>query len=184
MSSNQKFSISASNRYALALFELAQEELQLDRIEKEAEEFRKLINKNHDINFLVKNPLIGKKEQATSIKKILQISDFSKLFQNFIQLIANKRRLFFIEKILDSFENLKINKKGEIKANLISSKELSGKELDNFKKELAMSLKSKIIFKYKYDPSLLGGLIVQIGSVMVDTSLKGKLRRLKETMRS
>ena len=184
MSSNQKFSISASNRYALALFELAQEESQLDRIEKEAEEFRKLINKNHDINFLVKNPLIGKKEQATSIKKILQISDFSKLFQNFIELIANKRRLFFIEKILDSFEDLKINKKGEIKANLISSKELSGKELDNFKKELAMSLKSKMIFKYKYDPSLLGGLIVQIGSIMVDTSLKGKLRRLKEAMRS
>ena len=184
MSSNQKFSISASDRYALALFELAQEESQLDKIEKEAEEFRKLINKNHDINFLVKNPLIGKKEQVTSIKKILQISDFSKLFQNFIELIANKRRLFFIEKILDSFENLKINKKGEIKANLISSKELSGKELDNFKKELATSLKSKMIFKYKYDPSLLGGLIVQIGSVMVDTSLKGKLRRLKEAMRS
>ena len=184
MSSNQKFSISASDRYALALFELAQEESQLDKIEKEAEEFRKLINKNHDINFLVKNPLIGKKEQVTSIKKILQISDFSKLFQNFIELIANKRRLFFIEKILDSFENLKINKKGEIKANLISSKELSGKELDNFKKELATSLKLKMIFKYKYDPSLLGGLIVQIGSIMVDTSLKGKLRRLKEAMRS
>ena len=112
MSSNKKFSISASDRYALALFELAQEESQLDKIEKEAEEFRKLINKNHDINFLVKNPLIGKKEQVTSIKKILQISDFSKLFQNFIELIANKRRLFFIEKILDSFEDLKINKKG------------------------------------------------------------------------
>ena len=79
---------------------------------------------------------------------------------------------------------MKINKKGEIKANLISSKELSGKELDDFKKDLATSLKSKMIFKYKYDPSLLGGLIVQIGSVMVDTSLKGKLRRLKETMGS
>ena len=184
MSSNKKFSISASDRYALALFELAQEESQLDKIEKEAEEFRKLINKNHDINFLVKNPLIGKKEQVTSIKKILQISDFSKLFQNFIELITNKRRLFFIEKILDSFENLKISKKGEIKANLISSKELSGKELNDFKKELATSLKSKMILNYKYDPSLLGGLIVQIGSIMVDTSLKGKLRRLKETMRN
>ena len=184
MSSNQKFSISASDRYALALFELAQEESQLDRIEKEAEEFRKLIQKNDDINFLVKNPLIGKKEQVTSIKKILQISDFSKLFQNFIELITNKRRLFFIEKILDSFENLKINKKGEIKANLISSKELSGKELDDFKKDLATSLKSKMIFQYKHDPSLIGGLIIQIGSIMVDTSLKGKLRRLKETMRS
>ena len=143
MSSNKKFSISASDRYALALFELAQEESQLDKIEKEAEEFRKLINKNHDINFLVKNPLIGKKEQATSIKKILQISDFSKLFQNFIQLIANKRRLFFIEKILDSFENLKISKKGEIKANLISSKELSGKELDNFKKDTIIKKTNK-----------------------------------------
>ena len=184
MSSNQKFSISASGRYALALFELAQEESQLDRIEKEAEEFKKLIKKNDDINFLVKNPLIGKKEQVTSIKKILQISNFSILFQNFIELITEKRRLFFIEKILDSFENLKISKKGEIKANLISSKELSGKELNDFKKELATSLKSKMIFNYKYDPSLLGGLIVQIGSIMIDTSLKGKLRRLKETMRS
>ena len=184
MSSNQKFSISASDRYALALFELAQEESQLDRIEKEAEEFKKLIKKNDDINFLVKNPLIGKKEQVTSIKKILQISNFSRLFQNFIELITEKRRLFFIEKILDSFENLKISKKGEIKADLISSKELSGKELNDFKKELATSSKSKMIFNYKYDPSLLGGLIVQIGSIMVDTSLKGKLRRLKETMRS
>ena len=184
MSSNQKFSISASDRYALALFELAQEEAQLDRIEKEAEEFRKLVKNNADINFLVKNPLIGKEEQVKIIKKILQISDFSKLFQNFIELITNKRRLFFIEKILDSFENLKINKKGEIKANLISSKELSGKELDDFKKDLATSLKSKMIFQYKHDPSLIGGLIIQIGSIMVDTSLKGKLRRLKETMRS
>ena len=183
MSSNQKFSIAASDRYALALFQLAKEESQLNIIENEVEEFQKILKESDDLGFLVKNPLINKNEQILAIKQILKISNFSKIFQNFIMLITSKRRLFFIEKILDSFENLKIKAKGELKAKLISSKKLSNIELDNFQGELSKNLKSKVKFTYKYDPSLIGGLIIQVGSMMIDTSLKSKLIRLKETMK-
>ena len=92
------------------------------------------------------------------------------------------RTSFFIEKIIDSFLRLSSKKRGEVKASLISSKELSEAELDNISKELSSLTSSTIKFNYKVDKELIGGLKLQLGSFMIDTSIKNKLNKYKQAM--
>ena len=96
--------------------------------------------------------------------------------------MTTKNRLFYLDKIIESFLNLTSNNKGELKASLISSKKLSIEEQDKIKNELSKDFKSQLNINYKYDPSLIAGLIIQIGSVMIDTSIKTKLKRLEKNM--
>ena len=96
--------------------------------------------------------------------------------------ITTKNRLFFLGKIIDSFLNIISINKGELKAKLVSSKQLSKKELENIQNELSKDFKSPINIDYKYDPDLIGGLIIQIGSVMIDTSIKTKLKKIEQNM--
>ena len=89
---------------------------------------------------------------------------------------------FYIEKILEGFVDTCSKKRGEVKAELVSSKELSGKEISEIKDDLSKNFSSKIKLNYKYDKSLIGGLVVQVGSIMVDTSIKNKLQQVKNRM--
>ena len=95
--------------------------------------------------------------------------------KKFLGFVASKNRLFFLSKIIDSFLNLVSKHKGELKAKLISSKKLSKEEQNKIQDELSKDFKSKLSIDYEYDPSLIAGLIIQVGSVMVDTSTKTKL---------
>ena len=90
--------------------------------------------------------------------------------------------LFFLEKIINSFSNLLSKNKGELKAKLTSSKELSLEEQKKIQNELSKDFKSQLKIDYKYDPSLIGGLVIQVGSVMIDTSIKNKLKKLEKSM--
>ena len=87
-----------------------------------------------------------------------------------------------MDQIIDSFLNIISINKGELKAKLVSSKQLSQKELENIQSELSKDFKSPIKVDYKYDPNLIAGLIIQVGSVMVDTSIKSKLKQLEKNM--
>ena len=102
--------------------------------------------------------------------------------KNFMFLLVEKRRIFFVEKIIDSFLRLCSKKRGEIKAFLISSKKLSSSELENISKELSLSMGSIIKFDYKVDNDLIGGLKLQLGSFMIDTSIKNKLKKYEQQM--
>ena len=97
-------------------------------------------------------------------------------------LLVEKRRIFFVKKISESFLKLCSKKRGEIKASLISSKELSTTELDEISKDLSKSMGSTIKFDYKVDKELIGGLKLQLGSFMIDTSIKNKLNKYKQEM--
>ena len=90
--------------------------------------------------------------------------------------------MFFLEKILNNFLQLTSKNRGELKAKLSSSKELSQIEIENIQKQLSENLTSKIILDYKYDPTLIGGLIIQVGSIMIDTSIKNRLNQLEKSM--
>ena len=110
---------------------------------------------------------------------------FMKQFENlknFFLLLIKKRRIFFVIKIIDCFLGLCAKKRGEIKASLISSKELSSLELENISKELSLSMESTIKFDYKVDKNLIGGLKLQLGSFMIDTSIKNKLKKYEQRM--
>ena len=96
--------------------------------------------------------------------------------------MIEKRRIFFVIKILESFLKLSMKKRGEIKASLISSKELSKFELENISKDLSSTMGSTIKFDYKTDKELIGGLKLQLGSFMIDTSIKSKLKKIEQAM--
>ena len=108
--------------------------------------------------------------------------NFAKNLINFFFLLIEKRRIFFVSKILDSYLRLCLKKRGEIKASLISSKELTETELESISKDLSLSMGSTIKFNYKIDKELIGGLKLQLGSFMIDTSIKSKLKKIEQKM--
>ena len=182
MSTNKSFSTEASERYSRALFEVANESKELDKIEKDIKNFQSLLNSSFEIKNFIQNPTQSINTQNSVIKILTEKLGFSKNLKNFFLLLVAKRRIFFVKKITESFLKLCSKKRGEIKASLISSKELSPNELDQISKDLSKSMGSTLKIDYKVDKELIGGLKLQLGSFMIDTSLKNKLKKYKLAM--
>ena len=182
MSSNKSFSTETSERYSRALFEVAKEFGELEKVEGDIKNFNSLIKNSSEINNFIHNPTQSVENQNSFIDLLSEKLSFSKNLKNFFLLLIEKRRIFFVEKIIDSFLKLCAQKRGEVKASLISSKELSETELENISKELSSSTSSTIKFNYKVDKELIGGLKLQLGSFMIDTSIINKLNKYKQKM--
>ena len=182
MSSKSIFSNSTSKSYAIALYELSKENSELDKVEDEMKKLNKLLDSSADFKEMILSPIVAKDDKKNVIFKIADQNDFSETFKKFLGFIAIKNRLFFLGKIIESFLNLVSNNKGELKAKLVSSKKLSIEEQKKIQSELSKDFKSLLNIDYKYDPDLIAGLIIQVGSVMVDTSIKTKLKKLEKNM--
>jgi len=180
MSTNKSFSTETSERYARALFEVASETKELDKIEDDVKNFMTLFNDSFEIKNFIQNPTKSTEIQNKIINLISDKLSFTKNLKNFFLLLIKKRRIFFIGKILISFLKLCSQKRGEIKASLISSKELSKVEIDEISEDFSKSIGSKIKFDYKVDKDLIGGLKLQLGSYMIDTSIKNKLKKIEQ----
>ena len=182
MSKKQSFSDTSAGRYSLALYELAEEANALDEIEKHSSSIIKLISSSDEFNSLIKDPTNQKEDQLNVILKISENYKLNNLLTKFLSFLISKRRLLYVEKILKNFIETCSKKRGEIKAELTAAKELTENEINSIKEDLTKSFSSKIKLNYKYDPSLIGGLIVQVGSTMVDTSIKNKLQQIENRM--
>ncbi len=182
MSKNKGFSNTSANRYSLALYELASESNSLNSIEENSFAFLDLISKNKDFNNFIKDPTVNKSTLINVINKICDNSKLEILFKNFLCFLITKRRFFFIEKIMLSFIEICSEKRGELKAEIRTAKELTKDEINKIIIELSDNFKSKIKLNYKYDQSLIGGLVVQVGSTMIDTSIKNKLQQIENRM--
>ena len=182
MSSKSTFSNSTSKSYALALYELAKENSELNKVEDGMNGIKVLLNESSDFKEMILNPTVTKEEKNKVITKMVAQYSFCQSLKKFLCFLTIKNRLFFLNQIIDSFLNLVSSSKGELKAKLLSSKELSKAELEKIRSELSKDFQSPIKIDYKYDPNLIGGLIIQVGSVMVDTSIKTKLGQLQKNM--
>ena len=182
MSKDTGFSITSSERYSLALYELSNESNLLPKIEEQCLSILGLINSSEDFKNLLKNPITKKDDLFRIITSISENYKFETLLKNFLNFLIQKRRFFFLEKILLSFIEICSKKRGELKAELKSAKELSDDEINKITEELSKNFKSKIKLNYKYDKSLIGGLVIQVGSTMVDTSIKNKLQQIENRM--
>ena len=182
LSNNKGFSSTSANRYSLALYELANETNTIVQCEENSLAFLNLINNNKDFDKFIKDPTIKKDILMNVINKISENSKLDILFKNFLVFLITKRRFFFVENILNKFNEICSEKRGELKAKIKSAKELSQIEIDNITEELSKNFKSKIKLDYKYDQSLIGGLVVQVGSTMIDTSIKNKLQLIENSM--
>ena len=182
MSTNTSFSTEASERYARALYEVGKDSSDLEKIEIDVKKFKSLYDNNIEIKNFIHNPTHVIEIQNKTLNIVSEQLSFSKNLRNFFLLLIRKRRIFFIKKIIDSFLRLCLKNRGEIKASLISSKELSPEELEKISKELSSSMGSTIKFDYKVDGGLIGGLKLQLGSFMIDTSIKNKLKKYEQRM--
>ena len=182
MSAKSTFSNSTSKSYATALYELAKENSELSNTEDGMNGLKKLLNDNSDFKEMISSPTVGKVEKKKVMFEIADQYNFSQTLKKFLGFMIIKNRLFFLDQIIDSFLNIISINKGELKAKLVSSKQLSKKELENIQSELSKDFKSPIKVDYKYDPNLIAGLIIQVGSVMVDTSIQNKLKQLEKNM--
>ena len=159
MSKNKGFSETSAGRYSLALYELATEANVLEEIEIHTTSIINLISSSKDFKSLIKDPTNNKEDQLNALNKI---SEQYKFLKSFVETCSIKR--------------------GELKAELTSAKDLTENEINSIKEELTKNFSSKIKLNYKHDTSLIGGLIVQVGSTMVDTSIKNKLQQIENRM--
>ena len=182
MSKNKGFSITSAQRYSLALYELASENNVLSQVEDQSLSILNLISSSKDFSNLIKDPTNNQDDLLKVIGDISDNNKFESLLKNFLSFLINKRRFFYVEQILNSFIETCSKKRGELKAELKSAKELSSDEISKITDELTKNFSSKIKLNYKHDESLIGGLVVQVGSTMVDTSIKNKLQQIETRM--
>ena len=182
LSKDTGFSITSAERYSLALFELSEENNLLSQIEDQSSSILNLIDQSEDFSNLIKDPTTSQEDLLKVINTISENNKFESLFKNFLSFLIQKRRFFFIERILKSFIEICSRKRGELKAELKSAKELSNEEIAKITEELTKNFSSKIKLNYKHDESLIGGLVVQVGSTMVDNSIKNKLQQIENRM--
>ena len=182
MSTNKSFSTETSERYSRALFEVSRDSDDLDKVENDIKNFKLIYDKNLEVRNFIKDPSQIITEQNKLVNLISDKLNFSKNVQKFLLLLIEKRRIFFVNKIIESFLRLCSQKRGEIKASLISSKELSQTELNEISTDLSKSMGSTLKFDYKVDKELIGGLKLQLGSIMIDTSIRNKLKKYEQAM--
>lgn len=174
---------SMAGRYAAALFELAKEERQLPRVEADLKAFQAMLDDSADLRRLVRSPVIAAEDQARAIDAILAKAGVSGLTANFFKLIARNRRLFAVADMMRGFRGLLTRERGEVSADVASAHPLTSEQLNALKDALRVQVGKDVQVNTRVDPSLLGGLVVKVGSRMIDSSLRTKLNNLKVAMK-
>ena len=182
MSDKNRFSDSSAKSYSQALYELAFEEKNLNDVEKNVISLLRLISQSEDFNSLIKDPTNKQENQLNVINIIFEKFNLNNLLKKFLNFLVIKRRFFYVEKILKDFIMICSKSRGEISAKLTVAKELSENQINKIKNDLSQDFGSDVKLNYNYDPGLIGGLIMQIESVMIDTSIKNKLQKIENKM--
>lgn len=172
-----------AGRYASALFELAQEARAVDEIGRDLDRFDTMISESPDLARLVRNPVFTADEQARAIGAILDRSGIAGLAGNFIRLVATNRRLFALPQMIRAYRELVAKAKGIVRAEVTLAASPSEAVMDDIRTALKDLAKSDVAMDVRVDPSLIGGLIVKMGSRMVDASVRTKLNSIRLSLR-
>jgi F-type H+-transporting ATPase subunit delta len=167
-----------AERYATALFELAEVDKTLDGIAGELQQLDAMIRSSSELDRLIRSPVISRDDQRRAMDSILDKAGSSDLTRRFVGLVAHNRRLFALPNIIAAFAKRLALKRGETTAEVTSARPLSKEQLAAVTTALKKAVGTQVVLSTRTDPSLLGGLVVKVGSRMVDSSLKTKLLRL------
>jgi len=174
---------SVAGRYASALFDLAREQGQLTQVEADVGAVQKLLDESADLRQLVRSPVIAADEQRKALLAVLAKAGVGGLVSNFLGLVARNRRLFATPDMLKAFRAIAARHRGEVAAEVASAQPLSEAQLTQIKDTLRVQVGKDVRLATRVDPALLGGLVVKIGSRMIDSSLRTKLNSLKTLMK-
>ena len=168
-----------AGRYASALFEVAQEAGATDAIAGDLDRFGELVEASPDLARLVRNPIFTAEEQERAVGAVLARIGVSPLTSNFIRLVASKRRLFALPDMIRAYRRLVSDAKGIVQAQVVVAERPSDAVMNDITAALREVAKAEVAVDVKVDPSLIGGLIVKIGSRMVDASVRTKLNSIR-----
>lgn len=171
-----------AGRYASALFDLATESSKVADIESDLGKFQKLLDESADLKNMVRSPVISADDQTRALGAVLDKFQIGGLTANFLKLIASNRRLFAVQDMIKAYRARAAKARGEITAEVTSAVVLTDAQITALKATLKDSAGKDVSLNARIDPSLLGGLVVKIGSRMIDSSLKTKLQNLKVTL--
>jgi F-type H+-transporting ATPase subunit delta len=172
-----------AGRYANALFELAQEQKAIDAVSADLASLRKALETSPDLARLVKSPVFSAEDHAKALKAILAKMGAGALTTKFVLLLAEKRRLFILTGVIKAYESQVAKSRGETEAEVTAARALNDAEITELKSALKSKLGKEPRLHTKVDPSLLGGLVVKVGSRMIDSSLRTKLDGLRAAMK-
>ena len=166
-------------RYAKALFELAKEKTEIDSTEEDLIALGAMLDGSSELDRLILSPVMSRVEQGMAMAAVAEKAGLGGLTKNFIGLLARNRRLFVLRQIIQSFLDRCASDRGNVTAEVISATPLNGSQLSAIANQLSRSAGKNAVVQSRVDEDLLGGLIVKMGSRMVDNSLRSKLERMK-----
>ncbi len=172
-----------AGRYATALFELADEQSVLDAVAADLANIQKMLNESADFLRLVRSPVFSAAEQTRAVDAVLDKAGISTLVRNFAGLVIKNRRLFALFGMISAYGAILAAKRGEITADVTSAHPLADAQVANLKAALKSATGRDVMIDTRVDAALLGGLIVKVGSRMIDSSLRTKLNSLKIAMK-
>ena len=172
-----------AGRYATALFELALEQQALEQVADDLNRFNQALDAFEDMQRLVRSPVFSAEEQGRALAAILDELKIEGLTKNFLLLVSKNRRLFAAPDMIRAYRAMLAAHRGETSATVTAASKLTEAQITALKQALKAALGKDVMLDQRVDPSLIGGLMVKVGSRMVDTSLRTKLNSLKHAMK-
>ena len=172
-----------AGRYALAVFELALEEKSTEAVGRDFAALKTMLTESADLARLVRAPVFSREEQAKGMLALLDKMGAATLTTRFVQLLCSKRRLFLLPDAIRDYETLTAKQRGEVQADVASARPLTDAQAGELKRVLKGKLGLEPQLVTRVDPTLLGGLVVKVGSRMIDSSLRAKLNGIRLAMR-
>ena len=183
MTSKSTGSAGVADRYAFALFELAEADKAMDQVADELQGLDGMIRESNDLQRLIRSPIISRDDQRGAMDALLEKAGASGLTRRFVGLVARNRRLFVLPQMIAAYRDILAGRRGETTAEVVSAKALSKGQLTALSDALTKAMGTKVALATRVDSELLGGLVVKVGSRMVDSSLRTKLHRLRLSMK-
>ena len=172
-----------AKRYSAALFELADEAKAVDAVEADLRSLKEILGESDDLRALADSPNLSREDQASAMAAIMEAGKAHDITKKFIGVVSTNRRLFALSAIIDAFLEDLAERRGEMTASVTSAVKLSDAQLKSLTDTLKKTFGAKVSINPTVDPAILGGLIVQVGSKLVDDSIRGKLQRLQLAMK-
>jgi F-type H+-transporting ATPase subunit delta len=172
-----------AGRYATALFDLAHEANAIDAVKNDLDRFDALVAESADLTRLVRSPVFSENEQLQALSAVLERAGIGGLAANFFKLVTSNRRLFAVRDMIKAFRELVAQHKGEATAEVTVAEQLKDEHVQALREALRSVSGKDVDLDIKVDPAILGGLVVKLGSRMVDTSLRTKLNAIKHAMK-
>ncbi len=171
-----------SFRYAIALMDLAEEAKKLDKVEKDLSDLRSMISASADLSRLIRSPLVNAGKRGAALQALAEKAKFQDLTRNFLGVLSENGRLNALESIIEAFYGELSKRRGEITVNVQTAQDLSAKQQKALQDTISKAVGSEVFLHAKVEPGILGGMIVTVGSQMIDDSVARKLERLKAAM--